>query len=101
MSTRDEVLATLLDLLQKVARDWEVDGGFSEETRLFEDLNFESLDLVVLGTALQEHYGRSFPFAEFFAEIGRRQQKDLTVREWVDFIHRQLQPAFVRAGEQG
>ena len=99
MRTRDQVLADVLVLLGKVARDWDVEGGLGEDTRLFEDLNFESLDLVVLGAAVQEHFGRSFPFAEFFSEIGQRQQKDLSVREWVDFIYRQLEPDFARAGQ--
>ena len=99
MRTREQVLADVVVLLQKVARDWDVDGGLGEQTRLFEDLNFESLDLVVLGAAVQEHFGRTFPFAEFFAEIGQRQQKDLSVREWVDFIYKHLEPDFARAGE--
>ena len=101
MSTREQVLSDALVLFQKVARDREVDGGITEETRLFEDLSFESLDLVVLGTAVQEQHGRTFPFAEFFAEVGRRQQKDLTEREWVDFIFRHLQPDLAGAGRQG
>jgi acyl carrier protein len=99
MRTREQVLADVLVLLGKVAREWEVEGGLGESTRLFEDLNFESLDLVVLGAAVQEHFGRSFPFAEFFAEVGQRQQKDLSVREWVDFIYKHLEPDFARAGE--
>ena len=47
----------------------------------------ESLDLVVLGTMLQQRYGR-LPFAEFLAEIGQRpvEERDLTVAELVAFV---------------
>jgi hypothetical protein len=49
----------------------------------------ESLDLVVLGTALQERYGR-MPFAEFLAEIGQRpvRERDISVGELVAFVCR-------------
>ena len=48
-------------------------------------LGFESLDLVVLGTSIQERYGR-LPFAEFLADIGQRPEKDVTVGELVAFV---------------
>jgi len=84
--THATVLADVLDLLRGVARDWEFDAPLTEHTRLFSDLNFESLDLVVLGAAVQERFGQRFPFPEFFAEIGQREDRDLTIGEWVTFI---------------
>jgi len=101
MRAYEQVLADLLALLGKVAGDWDAGGGLTEETRLFEDLDFESLDLVILGTAVQERYGQNFPFAEFFAEVGRREQKDVTVREWVDFVCQHLEPDVVPADRRG
>ena len=101
MATREEVSAHLMGLLKQVAHDWDVEGGITEQTRLFADLNFESLDLVVLGTTLQEHYARSFPFAEFFAEVGRRQEKDLTVGQWLDFLYEHLRPELTRTADRG
>jgi acyl carrier protein len=101
MTTREDVFAHLVGQLRQVAHDGEVEGGITEQTRLFADLNFESLDLVVLGAALQEHYGRTFPFAEFFAQIGQRQQKDLTVGEWLDFLYQQLRPELTVTAHRG
>jgi acyl carrier protein len=95
--SREDVLSDFLVLLKKVARDWDV-GTIGGETRLFADLGFESLDLVVLGAAVQEHYGRTFPFSDFFAQMGRRHQQDISVGEWVDFVHRHLEPDFAGAG---
>jgi acyl carrier protein len=88
--TREQILDEMLDLLRGVARDWEFEAPLNADTRLFTDLGFESLDLVVLGAAVQEHFGRAFPFPEFFAEIGQRDVRELTVKEWVEFIHRHL-----------
>jgi acyl carrier protein len=90
--SRDMILADLLGLLRKVASDWEFETPLTADTRLFSDLQFESLDVVVLGTAVQEHFGQRFPFPEFFAELGQRDIRDITVGEWVDFIHTHLDP---------
>jgi acyl carrier protein len=90
--TRDEILKAVLDLLQQTARDWEYDRPLDASTRLFADLAFESLDLVVLGAAVQEHFGQTFPFAELFAEIGQREERDLTIGEWVGYIQAHLKP---------
>lgn len=87
---RRDVLADVLDLVRSVARDWEFDAPITEQTKLHADLAFESLDLVVLGAAVQERFGQPFPFPEFFAELGRREVRDLTIAEWVDFIDRHL-----------
>lgn len=88
--TRDQILAEVLNLLNGVVHDWEFDMPLTGDTRLFADLAFESLDLVVLGAAVQEHFGQTFPFPEFFAEIGQREVRDLTIGEWVEFIERHL-----------
>jgi acyl carrier protein len=85
--TEPQVLADVLDLMTKLAGDWEYSGTVTPDTQLLADLNLESLDLVVLGTAMQERYGR-LPFTDFLAEIGQRpiEQRDITVRELVDFV---------------
>ena len=88
--TREQILADVLRLLESVAEDWEFDGPVTAETRLFADMAFESLDLVILGAKVQEHFGRTFPFPELFADLGRRDVRDLTIGEWVDFIARHL-----------
>jgi acyl carrier protein len=90
--TRDQILTDVLALLNSVAQDWEFEGTVSESTHLFADLAFESLDLVILGAKVQEHFGQTFPFPELFAEMGRRNARDLTVGEWVDFIEQHQKP---------
>ena len=84
-----KVLDEVLDLMTQLAGDWEYSGVVTSETGLLADLELESLDLVVLGTALQERYGR-LPFSEFLAEIGQRpvEQRDVSVGELVRFVSR-------------
>ena len=88
--TRDQILAEVLDLVHSVVRDWEFDAPVTEQTRLYGDLAFESLDLVVLGAAVQERFGQTFPFPDLFAEVGPREERDLTIGEWVDFLARHV-----------
>jgi acyl carrier protein len=88
--TRDQILAEVLELLNSVAQDWEFEGPVGAHTRLFADLAFESLELVILGAKIQERFNQVFPFPELFAEIGQRQVRDLTIGEWVAFIERHL-----------
>jgi acyl carrier protein len=87
MTPHDRVLAEVLELLDELSGDWEYDGRIEPTTRFLRDLGLESLDLVVLGTMLQQRYGR-LPFTEYYAEIGRRpvEERDVTVAELVEFI---------------
>ena len=79
---QDYVLRTLGDLSQ----DWDYSRPVGPESLLFSELGLESLDVVVLGTAIQEHYQRLMPFAELLGEIGQRDRKDLSISELVDFV---------------
>ena len=96
--SREQILSEMLDILNSVVQDWEFEGVVGANTRVFADLGFESLDLVILGSKVQEHYGRTFPYPAFFAEIGQREVRDITIGEWVDFIdHNLRQPVAARA----
>lgn len=81
------VLAEILELMKQLAGDWEYSGSITADTGLIADLGLESLDLVVLGTAIQQRYGR-LPFAEYLAEIGQRplEERDVTVGELVAYV---------------
>lgn len=81
-----QILTEVISMMTTLAEDWEYDGEITPDTLLLGDLGFESLDLVVLGTSIQERYGR-LPFAELLAEIGQREEQDVTVGELVGFIH--------------
>ena len=97
----NQILADVLGLLNASARDWEFDGEITADTWLVADLGFESLDLVVLGTTLQEHYKQTFPFPELFTAIGQSGRRDLSVGELVRFVHDHLPMRTVAAGDEG
>jgi acyl carrier protein len=84
-----KLLDDVLGLITQLAGDWEYSGVVTAETRLLSDLEMESLDLVILGTSLQERYGR-LPFSEFLAELGQRpvEERDVSVGELVAFVGR-------------
>jgi acyl carrier protein len=65
-------------------------GSISAETRFFADLGLASIDAVVLTETLQKHYGRTLPFHELIAEVGRRSERDLSIGELVAFLEAHL-----------
>lgn len=68
----------------------EYSGPLTPETRFFADLGLASIDAVVLGELLQERYGRPLPFGDLMAELGRREDRDLTLGELANFLARHL-----------
>jgi acyl carrier protein len=93
MTSQPSLMSDVLDMLQDLAKDWEYSAEITPETRLFEDLGFESLDIVVLGTAIQERYHVLMPFAEFLVEVGQRDERDISVGELVGFVQQHLDGA--------
>src|SRR5262245_16027595 len=90
MTAADQkVLDEVLRLMTELADDWGYSDPITPETRLIRELRVESLGLVVLGTSLQERYGK-LPFPEFLAEIGQRplDERDLSIGELVEFVCR-------------
>jgi acyl carrier protein len=87
---RETILTDVLELVNKLAEDWEYSGGISPDTYLFADLGFESIDAVVLASFIQERYHQQFPFPQLLAELGRREVKDIRLAELVEFIHMHL-----------
>jgi acyl carrier protein len=92
-ATDPAVLAGILDLLDELAGDWEYDGEIGFDTRFIADLGLESLEIVVLGTMIQQRYGR-LPFAEYLDELGQRtvEERDVSVAELAEFVCEHRQP---------
>jgi acyl carrier protein len=88
------VLDGVLELLNELSGDWEYDGVIGPDTYFLADLGLESLDIVVLGTMIQQQYGR-LPFAEYLEELGQRpvEERDITVAELVAFVCEHRQPS--------
>lgn len=101
MNVSDEaILADLIGIIKGLT-DWEYSGTITRETRFFADLGFESIDAVVLGEAIEGHYRRRFPYAEFLASLGERNAKDLQVGEMIDFLRPHLNDVAPHARAEG
>lgn len=87
--SRQEILDYLLETMSSLTQDWDYAEPVTAESLLFTEVGLESLDAVVLGTAIQEHYQTPMPFAELLAEIGE-QQRDLSINELVTFVDTHL-----------
>jgi acyl carrier protein len=83
----DDIRAILADFHGRVYLD-----SIERQTRFFADLGLASIDAVVLGETLEGHYGRTLPFGELMADLGRRPDRDLKIGELVDFLERHLDP---------
>jgi acyl carrier protein len=87
--TKEQIMNDVAGLL----RNWggrEYSDDIGPDTRFFGDLGLASIDAVVLGETLEEHYGRKIPFHLFMADLGRRAVRDLPLGELVAFLHQHL-----------
>jgi acyl carrier protein len=98
--THEEIQDYVLATLQELCRDWDYSRPVGPGSLLFSELGLESLDAVVLGTIIQEHFQTPLPFAELLAEIGR-EQRDLSIQELVDFVDQHLNQASLESRPAG
>lgn len=83
----------ILDDLTGIFRNFhgrEYTEPIDAETRFFADMGLASIDAVVLGETLEQHYGHKLPFGDLLAELGRREDRDLRMGELVGFLQRNL-----------
>lgn len=84
---KEAIFKDILATLERVGEDWEYSGALTPETTLLQDLGLESIDVVVLGEFLEEHYGQTFPFTEYYTELAQKNQSDIRIKDIVDLIY--------------
>lgn len=84
--TTDQIRTDLVKILEQIRDDWNRSIQVTDQTGIFRDLGFESIDAVALGSTIEEHYNRSLPFAEFLTEVKEQNLEDLTVGRLVAFL---------------
>jgi len=89
---RQEILEEVLRTLHEIRDDLDYDREITEQTGFFRDLGFESIDVVALGSALEEHFDKQLPFAEFLTRAREEKVDDLTVGDLVSFLAAHLAP---------
>ncbi|MFQ5490430.1 MAG: acyl carrier protein [Phycisphaerae bacterium] len=87
---RETVRTDLMGILTGLREDWEYSQEITLGTGIFRDLEFESIDAVALGSAIEDHFDQSLPFAEFLMKANERQATDITIGELLDFLMENL-----------
>jgi acyl carrier protein len=87
--TTERILSDVAGILRNF-NGREYSGDIGPETCFFADLGLASIDAVVLGETLEEHYGRKIPFHLFMADLGRRAVRDIKLGDLVAFLHQHL-----------
>jgi acyl carrier protein len=85
----DEIIADLQGILRNF-EDREYSGPIGPETLFFGDLGFASIEAVILGERLEEHYGQKIPFNKFLAELMQSGAEDIAVGKLAEFLEREL-----------
>jgi acyl carrier protein len=93
--TREQIGADLQKICNEIMGDWEYSGEITLETRLFADLGLESIDVVALGAAIEEHYRRNFPFAQWLTQLREQRVDDIHVKDVIEFLHDNLKSSSV------
>lgn len=84
---QETVLADITGMLRTVVAELGLDDvEITRDTTFHDDLELESIDLVVLSGALREHYGERVNFAEFIADLELDEIIALTVGRLVDHV---------------
>jgi acyl carrier protein len=90
--SREEIQSRVIAVLEDMTADWELDSteGIEAQTRLMEDLAFESIDVVQLVVAIEKEFGRKgLPFEKLFMHEGDYVD-EILVKEVVDFLMENL-----------
>jgi acyl carrier protein len=85
----------VLAIANETIADWGIDlpGGVTRDTRLVEDLNFESMDIVQFAVGIERAFDRKgLPFERLFMKDGAYVD-DLTLAEVTDFLCTELATA--------
>jgi len=85
---RKSILADVIRILEETTSDWDLDfsGGITPDTHLIADLWFESIDIVELVVALEEHFERRNLPSEKLLMVDGRYVDDLSITQTVDFL---------------
>ncbi|MFD2421008.1 acyl carrier protein [Amycolatopsis pigmentata] len=83
----DVILDVVGGMVREILGEYDIDDvEITMDTTFHEDLELESIDLVVLAGRLQEHYGEPVNLAEFLADKELEEVIALTVGELVRFV---------------
>jgi acyl carrier protein len=93
-----EIQPKVIQVLEEMTMDWDVEleEGWGDNTRLIDDLAFESIDIVRFVVAIEQAFAvKGLPFEKLFMREGEYVD-EMSVSEVTGFLHENLglaQPA--------
>lgn len=89
-SAMQDIQSRLIQLLNDMIHEWDIEllEPVGVETRLIEDLGFESVDLMQLIVAMEQAFGvRGLPYDQVLMQDGGY-ITEITVRQLAEFLYR-------------
>jgi acyl carrier protein len=87
--TLEQVLADLEGILRNFGGR-EYSGKITPQTMFSRDLGMASIDALVLGETIEEHYHQKLPFGHFLAELGKQGARDIEIGVLAEFLKKHL-----------
>jgi acyl carrier protein len=88
--SQDQMVSEVIEVMLSLAGEWEYSGPVTPTTRFFADMELQSLDFVILSTALTRKFGK-IPFDELYTDLSDQpEDKEITVAEYADFVYHHL-----------
>ena len=83
-------LEVIIGLIREaVNEDWIEDFEIDADTNFNDDLELESIELVVIAEKIQSHYGAAIDFNNWLGSLELDQMMALTVGQLADFVKAQ------------
>jgi acyl carrier protein len=81
----------VIALATETIADWGFDppGGITRDTKLVNDLNFESMDIVQFAVGIESAFDQKLPFEKLFLKNGAYVD-DISISEVTDFLCAEL-----------
>lgn len=92
VSTRSDIDATVISVANDTVSGWDIDlpNGITPQTKLMDDLSFESIDVVQFAVAIEQAVGRKdLPFEQLFMKDGDYVD-DVALSQVSDFLCKEL-----------
>lgn len=84
-------LDTIIELIrQAVNEDWIEDFEITADTTFNNDLELESIELVVIAEKIQQHFGKSIDFNQWLGGLDFDEMISLNVGQLVTFVEEQI-----------
>ncbi len=80
-----QILSEVASIIREL-KNGSTPANINAQSLFFADLSIESIDLVMLNEMVERRYDHQFPFFDFMAELGRKNQRDVSMGQFVEFI---------------